>query len=317
MSDGNDKAGDVRQMNMGKGGLVPMPERFGDMMEVAKLLAKSTFVPHDYKGNPGDVLAAIMMGGELGLKPMAALQNIAVINGRPSVWGDAMLAIVRAHPLCEDIQEEIEEAPGGEMIATCRVKRRGQSSVVRTFSVEDAKRAGLWGKKGPWQAYPKRMLQMRARSFALRDAFPDLLRGLGVVEEVMDITPVDVPGETVVEAVTDAKGVDGLKARLRAVESNPPVPVDVAATEAETAKTEPVEEASESGKEAEAVNETAQAPVPEEVTSAGFWIQKLHEAQSAGELFEIAKEASYSIDGPELEKVKAEYYELAESFKAA
>lgn len=317
MSDGNDKAGDVRQMNMGKGGLVPRPETFGDMMEVAKLLAKSTFVPHDYKGKPGDVLAAIMMGGELGLKPMAALQNIAVINGRPSVWGDAMLAIVRAHPLCEDVQEEVEEVGGGEMIATCRVKRRGQSPVVRTFSVEDAKRAGLWNKKGPWTAYPKRMLQMRARAFALRDAFPDLLRGLGVVEEVMDITPVDVPGQTEAEAPTDAKGVDGLKARLKAVENNPPVPIDVKATEAETVEAEPVAEASEPSKEAEAASEADHAPVAEEVTSAGFWIQKLHEAQSAGELFEIAKEASYSIEGPELEKVKAEYYELAESFKAA
>ena len=55
-----------------------------------------------------------------------------------------------------------------------------------TFTVGDAIRAGLWKKAGPWTMYPKRMLQMRARSFALRDAFPDVLRGLVATEEVED-----------------------------------------------------------------------------------------------------------------------------------
>jgi hypothetical protein len=58
--------------------------------------------------------------------------------------------------------------------------------VVAKFSVEDAKRAGLWGKQGPWSAYPKRMMQMRARGFALRDAFPDVLKGLITAEEAQD-----------------------------------------------------------------------------------------------------------------------------------
>ena len=60
---------------------------------------------------------------------------------------------------------------------------------TRTFSQEDAKRANLWGKAGPWTAYPKRMLQMRARSFALRDSFPDALKGVGISEEVRDYQP--------------------------------------------------------------------------------------------------------------------------------
>jgi len=52
--------------------------------------------------------------------------------------------------------------------------------------VEDAKRAGLWAKQGPWTAYPKRMMQMRARGFALRDAFPDVLKGMITAEEAQD-----------------------------------------------------------------------------------------------------------------------------------
>jgi hypothetical protein len=65
-------------------------------------------------------------------------------------------------------------------------KRKGRTPVVFKFSVEEAKRALLWGKAGPWTAYPKRMMQMRARGFALRDAFADVLTGLITAEEAHD-----------------------------------------------------------------------------------------------------------------------------------
>jgi hypothetical protein len=118
------------------------------------------------------------------------LQNISVINGKPSVYGDAAMALVQASPVCEDVQESIEGDGTSNPVAICRVKRRGRSEVVSKYSVEDAKRAGLWGKQGPWSQYPKRMLQMRARGFALRDAFPDVLKGLITAEEAQDM-PVD------------------------------------------------------------------------------------------------------------------------------
>jgi len=118
----------------------------------------------------------------MGIHPMQALQNIAVINSRPSLWGDAALALVRASPLCESVSEKRE----GDT-AICTVKRRGEPEQTRTFSINDAKRAGLWNKKGPWQEYPARMLQMRARSFALRDVFPDVLCGMNLAEEVQDM----------------------------------------------------------------------------------------------------------------------------------
>jgi len=138
---------------------------------------------------PESVLVAIQMGAEVGLTPMAALQNIAVINGRPSVWGDAMLAICRSSGVFDEaaFEETIEERDG-KIIASCTVRRLPNGKpVTRTFSMDDAKQAGLAGKPGPWQQYPKRMLQMRARSWALRDTFPDILRGLHCAEEVIDI----------------------------------------------------------------------------------------------------------------------------------
>lgn len=78
------------------------------------------------------------------------------------------------------------EADDGET-ASCRVKRVGEDEQTRTFSMSDAQQAGLKGKQGPWAQYPKRMRQMRARSFALRDVFPDVLRGMPMAEEVQDI----------------------------------------------------------------------------------------------------------------------------------
>lgn len=157
------------------------PTSLKEAMDYAKIIAESELVPKDYKGKPGNVLVAVQMGMEVGLKPLQAIQNIAVINGRPSLWGDAMLALVRAHPAFESIIEEQSETE-----AVCTVKRKSEPEKTLRFSMDDAKKAGLSGKDGPWRNYPKRMLQMRARGFALRDTFPDVLKGLSMAEEARD-----------------------------------------------------------------------------------------------------------------------------------
>jgi hypothetical protein len=162
------------------------PTTLDEAMRFSEMLAKSSMVPKQYQNKPEDVLVAVQWGKELGLAPLQALQNIACINGKPSVYGDAALALVQASQLCEGIDEHIEGEGTPNPVAICVAKRRGRNPVVSRFSVEDAKRAGLWGKQGPWQAYPKRMLAMRARGFALRDAFPDVLKGLITVEEAQD-----------------------------------------------------------------------------------------------------------------------------------
>lgn len=158
------------------------PQTFEQALTFSGYLAESDLVPKDFKGKPGNCLIAMQWGAELGLKPLQALQNLAIINGRPALWGDAVIAIVRGSPLCEYV---IETDDGHT--ATCKVKRKGEPEQIRTFGMEDAQKAGLAGKQGPWAQYPKRMRQMRARAFALRDVFPDILRGMPVAEEVMDI----------------------------------------------------------------------------------------------------------------------------------
>jgi len=174
-----------------------------DAMKFGEMVANSDFAPKDFRGKPASCVLAIQAGAEIGLSPMQALQSIAVVNGRPSIFGDAALAVVKASPVCEYVTEAVD-GDGEQMVATCTAKRRGYPTpTVVKFTVADAKKAGLWGKSGPWTQYPKRMLQMRARGFALRDAFPDCLRGIITAEEAQDYpTPVVAAEPVVVRQAT-------------------------------------------------------------------------------------------------------------------
>lgn len=162
------------------------PSNLQEAMEMANVMSQSTIIPKDFGGNPGNILVAMQWGMELGMAPLQAMQNIAVINGRPSLWGDALIAIVRGSDVCEYVKEEVREQ-GGQMVAVCRSKRKNEDEHVTEFSMEDAQTAGLWGKQGPWKQYPKRMLQLRARAFNLRDNFADVLKGMNSAEEQTDI----------------------------------------------------------------------------------------------------------------------------------
>lgn len=160
------------------------PRNMQEAMEMAGMLSRSGMVPTCYKSKPEDTLVAMMMGSELGLNPIQSLQNIAVINGRPSIYGDALAALVQNHPAFGGMQESFDEST---MTASCTVWRKNGEKHTQTFSKADAETAKLWGKAGPWTQYPKRMLQMRARGFAVRSQFADALAGLITREEAEDM----------------------------------------------------------------------------------------------------------------------------------
>lgn len=185
----------------GTGGLraVPMTgmgiqfHTMDDAWRLAQAIVAAGFAPRAGRDpmTATQVMIAIQMGAEVGMPPMTALKNIVPINGRPTIWGDAVLALVESKGLLAYIHEEVS-GEGDDRAATVTVQRRGRDyQVERTFSVADAKRAGLWGKAGPWKDYPDRMLQMRARGFALRDTFPDALGGYMLTEEARDMREVD------------------------------------------------------------------------------------------------------------------------------
>ena len=177
----------------------------GEAMQFAKMVSQSDFAPKDFKGKPESCLLAIQHGSEVGLSPMQSLQSIAVINGRPTIWGDAALALVQSSPACEYVREYID-GEGDKAVAVCEVKRRGYPAPTEAhFSMADAKRAGLAGKSGPWTQYPTRMLALRARGFALRNAFADALRGLVTAEEAQDYPQAEPAKEPAREPVVIPK----------------------------------------------------------------------------------------------------------------
>ena len=208
-------------------------------IRLAEMFSKSAMVPKQYQGNAANCLVAMAYGDSLGMAPLQAMQSVAVVNGVPALYGDGMLALVQASAVFESIEESIEDGA-----AVCTVKRRGMKPVQRIFTTDDAKRAGLWGKQGPWQQYPSRMLQMRARSWALRDAFADVLRGIQSVEEVRDIPEViDVtPTPPALPEPKAATKAEQVLSKVRAKKPRPPEPdpepVAAAAAEPEAAEPE-------------------------------------------------------------------------------
>lgn len=200
------------------------PKNWEEIWNFAQLIAKTDFVPKAFQNNPGSILAAIQTGHELGLPPMASLQSIAVINGRPSVWGEGALALLKHDRNFEWIKElppdQCEEQEYGE----CTIKMRGQPEVVRRFTKGMAERAKLLTKEGPWQTYRGRMYQMRSRAWAIRDAAPGALRGVGIREEAQDIEIEATGGELPIglpQPLTQSGSVEELKARQAATVQEP------------------------------------------------------------------------------------------------
>lgn len=156
---------------------------FEEIEAFADRVAKSKMVPKDYQGRADDIILAVMKGKELGLPPIQSLESIAMINGRASVWGAMVEAICYASGLVEDHEEHFEGTEGtDDFTAVCTVKRKGiPSPKVGRFSQGDAKRAGLFG-QAVHGKYPRRMMQWRAKHPAFTDAFPDVLRGIGMRE---------------------------------------------------------------------------------------------------------------------------------------
>lgn len=186
-------------------------QQFSEAARFAEMIWRSGMAPKDID-TPEKVLVVMQMGMEVGLPPMAALNGICVINGRPSIWGDNLPGLVTGKGVMEDMEEWYElngvrldrapTKPSSGLSAVCMVKRRGRERpLVREFTWDMAVQAGLDKKSGPWQGYPLRMLAMRARAWAIRDQFPDVLRGCAVAEEAQDFGQPTLPAERPVESL--------------------------------------------------------------------------------------------------------------------
>lgn len=165
---------------------------YDEYKKLAAELIKSTLIPKSFKVMQ-DAWYALLYGRELGLSPIYSLNNVTVINGKPSLSADAMLAIVKRSPEYGGI-----EIDASDTACTVKLKRVYGNGVVDmitgTFTIEDAKKAGLYNSPGQmYQKYPKRMLRARAVSFACRDGFGDIFAGSYTPEELNGGDDSDTP----------------------------------------------------------------------------------------------------------------------------
>jgi hypothetical protein len=166
------------------GGMVKaiVPQDVEQAFRLASAICAANMAPKSYQRDANAVMVGILHGMEVGFTPMAALQSIAVINGMPSIWGDGALGLIQASGLLEDMKEYTTDDPNGGLVAHCELKRRGRAEWIKQqFSWTDAKTAKLTG-KDTYQQYGRRMLQRRARAWAMTDGFADVLRGLHIRE---------------------------------------------------------------------------------------------------------------------------------------
>ena len=193
---------DVR-VELGQGLVV---SNLNEVFKLSVFMIQASLVPSSYRDqsgkiDPNKVSLAILKGLELGLKPLQAVQKMYVVNGSPVVWGDAVIGLILSTGQLEDISE-VYTGEADTLEAQCSLKRKGVASpVTKTFSVQEAKDAGLMG-KGTWKQYTKDLLMYKARSRAARTLFADVLSGM-YVEGDLEAVEVEVIDKNASDELVD------------------------------------------------------------------------------------------------------------------
>lgn len=145
--------------------------------DMATKLASTSFVPASLRGKPGDIAAAILAGSELGLKPMATLKSIDVIQGSPALRAHAMRGLVQAKG------HEIVLVESDDTHCVMRGRRAGSEAWQEVvWDIPRAQRMGLMG-KDQWKKQPRTMLIARATGEICRLIASDVLHGMPYVAE--------------------------------------------------------------------------------------------------------------------------------------
>ena len=178
-----------------------IPRTIDEVARIANAVIVAGLAPDSYRGTDerataSKIMIGIMKGAEIGLAPLTALANIAIINGKPCLDGDGAVALILRSGLVEKWEENFTGEEGSDnWTAHCVIWRKGQDSPYEGhFSWADAKRAKLTT-KGPWLSYPGTMLMWRGRGRSMRTGFADCLSGLAIAEEVRDLPEAPKPIE--------------------------------------------------------------------------------------------------------------------------
>ena len=149
--------------------------------QLATSLARTSFVPKAFQGNPGDATAAIMLGDEVGLKPIAALRSIYIISGTPAMYARTMVALVMSHG-----HEVWTESSTDREVVVCG-RRRGAEHVERSsWTIDRARKAGYTNNK-KYDSDPQAMLYSKAAGEVARKVAPDVLAGIPYSVEDLEL----------------------------------------------------------------------------------------------------------------------------------
>lgn len=155
------------------------------MYRAAQCYLQSGFAPSAFK-TPQQLIICWARGAELGLKPLQAIDGMTVINQRIGIMGDLALAMVRNTGELAKLEREYT-GEGDNLTCKLTIQRKGSAEKHFSFSVAEAKFAGIYERSATWRGYPKRMTYYRALGFGLRDEFSDVLKGLYTAEELEDL----------------------------------------------------------------------------------------------------------------------------------
>jgi hypothetical protein len=161
------------------------PRDIGEAKALALTLSKASILPSALRGKEADILMTMMAGRELGLGPIASLRLIHIIEGKPSMAAELIAALCLRSPVCEGV--DLDESTATK--ATYTATRKGRKPVTMSFTLDEAKLAGLVGKDN-WRKYPAAMLRARCVAALCRAVFPDVVGGLYDPDELeRDVTP--------------------------------------------------------------------------------------------------------------------------------
>lgn len=165
-------------------GAILHPTTKEEAWKLCNQIAQSDMCPRGYRGKPADVMLAGAMGSRLGFDLMRSLQSIAVINGNATLYGDQMLGLVMGQ---KDYVDLVGEFNPETKAWTYTAKRKDRADCVGFYDWQMADAAGLLKKSGPWRESPLRMIQWRARTYAIRDQWADVLGGFTTYEDLQHL----------------------------------------------------------------------------------------------------------------------------------
>ncbi len=178
-------------------------EQFNQLLRAADMLSKTTMVPQGYQGKPQDCFLALEIAGRMGLSPLAVMQNMYMVKGKPSWAGQACMMLINSCGKFRDVRP-VYTGTKGKDDRGCYIQavRINDGEVVQGTEVTLKMAAAEgWATNSKWRNMPEQMLAYRAASFFARVYCPEALMGAQTVEEVEDVSGARSTAQRIKEAI--------------------------------------------------------------------------------------------------------------------